>query len=38
MRPGLAQDLLPLEPLTPSRILGAADVLDHREVAQAQNA
>ena len=32
------QDLLLLKPLTPRRILGAADVLDHREIAQAQNA
>ena len=30
-------DLLPLEPLTPRRVLGAADVLDHDEVAQAQD-
>ena len=31
-KPG--HDLLPLEPLTPRRILGAADVLDHGEIAQ----
>jgi hypothetical protein len=31
-------DLLPFEPLAPSRILGATNVLDHGEVAQAQNA
>ena len=30
-KPG--HDLLPLEPLTQSRILGTADVLDHREIA-----
>jgi hypothetical protein len=30
-------DLLPLKPLAPSRILGATNVLDHGEVAQAQH-
>ena len=30
-------NLLPLEPLTPRRVLRAADVLDHDEVAQAQD-
>jgi hypothetical protein len=34
-KPG--NDVLPLEPLTPRRILGTADVLDHGEIAQAQN-
>jgi hypothetical protein len=28
------QDLLLLQPLAPGRILGSADVLDHREIAQ----
>jgi hypothetical protein len=36
MRPSLAKSLLPLKPLAPRGILGAADVLGHREVAQAQ--
>jgi hypothetical protein len=31
------KDLLPLEPLAPGRILGAPDVLDHGEVAEAEN-
>jgi hypothetical protein len=31
------QDLLLLEPLAPSRILGAANALDHGEIAKAQD-
>jgi hypothetical protein len=34
-KPG--HNLLQLEPLTPRRILGTADVFDHGEIAQAQN-
>jgi hypothetical protein len=34
MRPSLATSF---EPLAPRRILGTADVLDHGEIAQAQN-
>lgn len=34
-KPG--HNLLPLEPLTPRRILGTADVPDHGEIAQEHN-